>query len=284
MDAAPTSPRQRNRFVPEFPLAWRHYSPAGWVSLKQARSELDAVATRLHREDPSGDVGFGVFLQTLNDAFTSDVRPALLMLMGCVGLVLLIACANVANLLLARGSARPREMAVRTALGASPWRLFRQLLTESVLLAGVGGAAGVAISFLLLRGMLAIHPPQVPRIEQTGIDGTVLAYSLLASVVVGILFGLAPAIEAARIDINDGLHEHCRFQQSRIWASSFHPRDRRNCIGLRAADLHRAGAEEPMVLKKRGTRICSEECAHLPHRCAPATHRAADLRVLPPDC
>ncbi len=180
------------------------------VSLQQARSELDAVATRLHREDPSGDVGFGVYLQTLNDAFTSDVRPALLMLMGCVGLVLLIACANVANLLLARGSARLREMAVRTALGASPWRLFRQLLTESVLLAGVGGAAGVAISFLLLRGMLAIHPPQVPRIEQTGIDGTVLAYSLLASVVVGILFGLAPAIEAARIDINDGLHEHCR--------------------------------------------------------------------------
>jgi predicted permease len=181
------------------------------VSLKQARSELNAVATRLHREDPSSDVGFGVDLQTLNDAFTSSVRPALLMLMGCVGLVLLIACANVANLLLARGAARVREMAVRTALGATPLRVVRQLLTESMLLAAAGGLAGAAISFLLLRATLAIHPPQVPRIEQTGIDGTVLAYSLLASVVVGILFGLAPAIEAARLDINDGLREHGGF-------------------------------------------------------------------------
>jgi predicted permease len=181
------------------------------VSLKQARSELNAVATRLHREDPSSDVGFGVDLQTLNDAFTGGVQPALLMLMGCVGLVLLIACANVANLLLARATGRAREMAVRTALGASPLRVVRQLLTESMILAVAGGVAGAAISFLLLRALLAIHPPQVPRIEQTGIDGTVLAYSLLASVVVGILFGLAPAIEAARLDINDGLREHGGF-------------------------------------------------------------------------
>lgn len=178
------------------------------MSLSQARSELDAIAARLHRQDPSGDVGFGVYLQTLNDAFTRDVRPALLMLMGCVGFVLLIACANVANLLLARGAVRRREMAVRTALGASPLRIIRQLLTESVLLAGTGGATGIAIAFLLLRGVLAAHPPAVPRIEQTGIDGTVLAYSLVLSVVVGILFGLAPAIEAARVDVNDGLREH----------------------------------------------------------------------------
>ena len=177
------------------------------VSLKQARGQIDAVATRLHREDPSSDVGFGVFLQTLNDAFTSNVRPALLMLMGCVGFVLLIACANVANLLLARGAARQREMAVRTALGASPARIVRQLLTESVILAGAGGAAGIAVAFLLLRGMLAIHPPQVPRIDQTSIDGTVLAYSVLVSMLVGILFGLAPAIEATRVNVNDGLRE-----------------------------------------------------------------------------
>ena len=177
------------------------------VSLKQVRGELDAVANRLHREDPSRDVGFGVFLQTLNDAITGDVRPALLMLMGCVGFVLLIACVNVANLLLARGAARQREMAVRTALGASPARIVRQLLTESLLLAGSGGAVGIAIAFLLLRGMLALHPSEVPGIEQTGIDGTVLAYSVLVSMVVGIVFGLAPAIEAARININDGLRE-----------------------------------------------------------------------------
>jgi putative ABC transport system permease protein len=177
------------------------------VSLKQARSELDAIAARLHRTDPNGDIGFGVDLLTLNDAFAGDVRPALLMLMGCVGFVLLIACANFANLLLARGAGRRREMAVRTALGASRLRVIRQLLTESVLLATAGGAAGVGIAFLLLRGMLAIHPPQVPRIEQTSVDGGVLAYSLLVSVAVGILFGLAPAIDATRVDVNAGLRE-----------------------------------------------------------------------------
>jgi putative ABC transport system permease protein len=178
------------------------------VSLKQARYELDTVANRLHRQDPSGDMGFGIDLQTLNDAFTRNVRPALLMLMGCFGFVLLIACANVANLLLARGAVRQKEMAVRTALGASPLRLIRQLLTESVLLAGLGGAAGIAIAFLLLRGVLAIHPPSVPRIEQTGIDGAVLAYSFVVSVVMGILFGLSPAIEATRVDVMDSLREH----------------------------------------------------------------------------
>jgi predicted permease len=181
------------------------------ASLKQARGELDATATRLHRENPSGDVGFGVFLQTLNDAFTSSVRPALLMLMVCVGLVLLIACVNVANLLLARGAARQREMAVRSALGASRSRIVRQLLTESMLLAGAGGAAGIAIAFLLLRVMLSLHPPQVPRIEQTSIDSAVLAYSVLVSMVVGILFGLAPAIEAAHIHVNEGLREQISY-------------------------------------------------------------------------
>jgi putative ABC transport system permease protein len=186
---------------------------SGWirlpdgVTLKQARNELDSVAARLHRANPSDDIGFGVYLQTLNDAFTGDVQPALLMLLGCVGFVLLIACANVANLLLARGAGRRREMAVRAALGASPARIVRQLLTESVLLATAGCAAGIAVAFLLLRGMLAIHPPQVPRIEQTGVDGTVLAYTLLVSAVVGILFGLAPAIDAARVDVNAGLRE-----------------------------------------------------------------------------
>lgn len=178
------------------------------VTLEQARSELDTVAARLHREDASGDMGFGVYLQTLNDAFTGGVRPALLMLMGCVGLVLLIACANVANLLLARGAVRQREIAVRTALGASPLRIIRQLLTESVLLAGTGCAIGIAIALLLLHGILAVHPPAVPRIDETGVDGAVLAYSLLLSVLVGILFGLAPAIEATRVDVNDDLREH----------------------------------------------------------------------------
>ena len=181
--------------------------PAG-ASLAQAHSELDAVAARLHRQNPARDTGFGVDLQTLTQTFTGDVRPALFLLMGCVTLVLLIACANVAHLLLARGALRQREMAVRSALGASPLRIVRQLLTESLLLASAGGAAGLAIAFLLLRGVLAIHPPSVPRIGQTAIDSSVLAYSLLVTVLVGILFGLVPALQSARIDLSDSLRVH----------------------------------------------------------------------------
>jgi putative ABC transport system permease protein len=177
------------------------------VSLQQARAELDGIAARVHRADGTADVGFGINLQTLDDAFTSDFRPALLMLMGCVGFVLLIACVNVANLLLARGASRRREMAVRKALGASLLRIVRQLLIESLLLAAVGGALGILLAFLALRGFLAIHPLSVPRIEQIGIDLGVLGFSLLVSVLVGILFGLAPAIEAARLDVNEGLRE-----------------------------------------------------------------------------
>ncbi len=177
------------------------------VSLQQAQAELDGVAARLHREHPTGDVGLGVQVQTFNDAFAGLVKPALLMLMGCVGFVLLIACSNVANLLLARGAVRRREIAVRTALGASPLRLVRQLLTESVLLAFSGGVLGVALAFAALKGVVAMHPPSVPRIEDASIDLAVLIFSLTVSVMVGILFGLAPAIEAARLNVNEGLRE-----------------------------------------------------------------------------
>jgi putative ABC transport system permease protein len=177
------------------------------MSLKQARAQVDATAALRRRQDLTGAMGFGVDLRTFNEVFTGNARPALLMLMGCVGFVLLIACANVANLLLARGAARQREMAIRSALGASPYRIIRQLLTESVLLAGVGGVIGIALAFALLRGMFALHPPSLPRIEQTSIDGMVLVYSLAVSVAVGLLFGLVPAIEAARIDLNQSLRE-----------------------------------------------------------------------------
>ena len=180
--------------------------PAG-MSQKQAQLELNAVAARLHRDDPSANLGFGVDLETITSAFSGNVEPALLMLMSCVGFVLLIACANVANLLLARGSARRREIAVRTSLGASPLRIVRQLLTESALLALTGGLAGIGVGFAALRLVLALHPPSVPRMDSVHFDLTVLGCALLASLAVGFLFGLAPAVSALRINVNDALRE-----------------------------------------------------------------------------
>jgi putative ABC transport system permease protein len=179
----------------------------GGLTLKQAQAQLDSVAAHLHHDNATGDPGFGVDLLTLNDNFTGDVRPALVMLMSCVGFVLLIACANVANLLLVRGAGRRREIAVRTALGASPLRIVRQLLTESILLALAGGALGIGLGFVTLRVFLALHPPAVPRMDGVHIDPVVLACALLASLLVGILFGLLPAVNTARSNVNEGLRE-----------------------------------------------------------------------------
>jgi putative ABC transport system permease protein len=199
-DDAAGSSRNVHRF-------WGYFRLPSGVTTKQAQAEVDATAAHQHHDNPTADMGYGVQLQTFNEAFAGNVRPALLMLMGCVGFVLLIACTNVANLLLARGAARSREIAVRAALGASPLRVIRQLLTESVLLAAVGGALGVAFAWLALRAMLAMNPPGIPRINEIAIDPTVLTYTLVISLAVGILFGLVPAIEASRLDVNDNLRE-----------------------------------------------------------------------------
>jgi putative ABC transport system permease protein len=180
---------------------------ADGASLTQSSSQLDGVAAHLHRENGTADIGFGVLLQSIDDSFTGNVRGPLLMLMGCVGFVLLIACTNVANLLLARGTSRRREIAVRIAIGASPLRIVRQILTESLLLTTAGGALGIGLAFLALPAVLALHPPSVPRIDTVAINGGVLAYACLVSLAVGVVFGLAPAIEAARVDPNSGLRE-----------------------------------------------------------------------------
>jgi len=180
--------------------------PAG-LSIARAQAELNGIASRLHRENATGDAGFGVGLQSIDEVYTGDVSGPLWMLMGCVGFVLLIACTNVANLLLARGNSRRKEMAVRAALGASPLRIVRQLLTESLLLALTGGALGIAVAYGVLRGVLSLHPPSVPRIEAVSIDGGVLGFCVAVTILIGILFGLVPAVDAARIDPNAGLRE-----------------------------------------------------------------------------
>ncbi|HEY1902200.1 MAG TPA: ABC transporter permease [Terracidiphilus sp.] len=178
------------------------------LSLAQVQSDMDRVGRTLieeHRSYPYEKYGFGVILHPLLEETVGDVKTSLLVLMAAVGLVLLIACANIANLLLARSAERQREMETRMALGASSGRLVRQLLTESVVLAFAGGFAGLAITPWILRGLVAVAARSLPRAVDTGIDLQVLALAAFVSLATGILFGLAPALQAGRKTSFDGL-------------------------------------------------------------------------------
>ena len=165
----------------------------GKTGVKQAQAELDAVAARLKTQDPTGEGGFGTTLQSLGDFQYGNVKPALLLLMGAVGFVLLIACSNVANLLLARRSTRQREISIRTAMGATRLRMIRQLLTESVLLSLTGGVVGIGLAWGAVRVLRFAHPSSIPSVEEISLDATVLIYTIALCGVLGILFGIAPA-------------------------------------------------------------------------------------------
>ena len=174
------------------------------VSLEQAQQDIDGIAARI-REEEGRDRTFGMRVVGLQDQVVGDVRRVVLVLWGSVGLVLLIACANVANLLMARAAGRTKEIAVRTALGAGGLRIARQLLTESLLLAMIGGAAGLAIARLTLYVVRAINPGNIPRLEEIGVNASVLAFTFGISLVIGVLFGIAPVWHAIRVDVNTSL-------------------------------------------------------------------------------
>lgn len=177
------------------------------VQASAANAELAGIAKRLETAYPDSNTGVGVRLVPLHAQVTGKVRPALLLLFGAVGLVLLIACANIINLMLVRSAARHREIAVRTALGAGRLRLLRQLLTESITLSVLGGAAGILVGSWGVNALLALNPIPLPRYNQISVDWTVLAFALGASVVTGIVFGLAPAWQSLRVDLNSALKE-----------------------------------------------------------------------------
>ncbi|MGH9855280.1 MAG: ABC transporter permease, partial [Blastocatellia bacterium] len=169
------------------------------VSLAQAQTEMDTIAQRLEQAYPDANKGLGVNLVPLQLHYTgSNVRLALWMLSGAVAMVLLIACTNVANLMLARGIAREREMAIRMALGAGRWRLIRQLLTESALLVLLAGAAGLLIASWGIRAVLSFSPANLPRMDGVAIDAKALAFTTIVSLLTCLLFGLAPALKISQ--------------------------------------------------------------------------------------
>jgi putative ABC transport system permease protein len=177
------------------------------VTLQQARAELDTIGRRLEKQYPDSNGDVGVSFLPLHEYIVGEIRPVLLVLLAAVVMVLLIVCANVANLLLARATARAKEISIRTALGASRRRLLRQLLTESVLLALVGGFLGLLLAALAVPALLALSPPDIREFKQIGINREVLAFSFLASLVCGVVFGLIPALQSSRSHPNESLKE-----------------------------------------------------------------------------
>ncbi len=180
------------------------------LPIDRAQEAAAVLAKQLEATHPEYNEKVGFILEPLHDRVVGDIRPGLLALLGAVAFVLLIACANLANLLLARGSSRSRELAVRLALGAARARVIRQLLTESILLAVLGGVGGVLLGVWAVDALVSIAPASAPRVGEIGLDETVFGFAALVTLLTGLLFGLAPAIQSARADVTHALKDGAR--------------------------------------------------------------------------
>jgi len=180
------------------------------VTLARAQADMSAIAARLARQYPEKIAGHGVKLEPLTTVIVGDIGLALYVLLGAVGFVLLIACANLANLMLARLGARQKEIAVRTALGASRLRIVRQLLIESIVLGVAGGAAGLLLAIWAVSWVVSVSADTIPRVQEISVDPRVAGFTLLVSVATGVLFGLAPALHVSKTDLTDALKESGR--------------------------------------------------------------------------
>jgi putative ABC transport system permease protein len=185
------------------------------VSLQQAQAELDTIGKQLEIAYPDFNKGWGVNLVPMHEQIVGDIRPVLLVLTAAVAFVLLIACANVANLLLSRAASRQKELALRAALGADRMRLIRQMMTESVLLALMGGVIGVLLAYWGIQLLVAFAPDNIPRLHEITIDPRVLSFTFGVSLLTGLVFGLVPALQSSRPDLNDALKEGARGSSSR---------------------------------------------------------------------